>query len=82
MVLVVAWTLKLCRIIAFYRDWTIILPTVGGFRYDRSDGDNDCVDRVQDVAGTIRDDQMRSRIVCNVTHTIPLSSLHSCIILP
>ena len=28
----VTWTLKVCRIIAFYGYWAIILPTFGGFR--------------------------------------------------
>ena len=26
------WTPKVCRIIAFYRFWAIILPIFGGFR--------------------------------------------------
>ena len=29
----VTWTPKVCRIIAFYRLWAIILPTFGGLVY-------------------------------------------------
>ena len=32
------WTPKVCRIIAFYGYWAIILPHFGGFRYEHQKG--------------------------------------------